>query len=208
MIHIYHPNKAVKGFACSFWFSDRDNCIFATILKQSGWDDKTQNGTFKASMTDPTKKVNIKLSFIEIGGILDCIERNRPFSQYHDSDASPKQISFSPWMAKAWTDASDVVHPATQSGFSFSVSVIDKQDTTQKNAFYIGLSFAEARYIREFLIYSMHRYFSGFKSTTARVISEPEQIAPEPEEPRSEPIIPKPVNNPAPIVVEDPLTGF
>lgn len=164
MIHIYHPNKAVKGFACSFWYSDRDQSVYATLIKQAGWDDRTKNGTFKASLNDPTKKVNIKLSFTEVGGILDCIERNRPFSQYHDSDASPKQISFTPMMSKAWTDAADVAHPATQSGFSFTVSVIDKQDTTQKNPFYIALTFAEARYIREYLLFCIHKYFNSFQN--------------------------------------------
>jgi hypothetical protein len=159
MNHIYHPTKSVKGFACSFWYSDRDNAVYATLIKQAGWDEKTQNGTFKDSLNDPNKKVNIKLSFVEVAAILDCIERNRPFSNYHDQDDFPKQISFTPWMSKAFTDGEGNAHPASQNGYSFTITVKNKQDTSQSNAFYIGLNFAEARYIREFLIHSMHKHF-------------------------------------------------
>jgi hypothetical protein len=148
-IHIYHPNKRSTGFASSFWYSDRDDTIFATLLKQSGWDDARQNGVFKDSMNDPLKKVNIKLSYTEVSAILDCIERNRPFSGFHDADEFPKQIKFEPWVADG-----------NIKGYSFSVSVQSKQDSSFKNAFYIGLTFAEARLIREFLIFSLHRHFS------------------------------------------------
>lgn len=192
MLHIYHPNKAVKGFACSFWYSERDSAIYATLVKQSGWDERSQNGTFKDSLKDPTKKVNIKLSFIEAGGILDCIERNRPFSQYHDSEAAPKQISFTPWVGKAWTKADGTEMPATQNGFSFSITVLDKQDTTAKNPFFIGLSYAEARYIREFLLFCMHKNFKAFKSSPPQAFS-------------SEAV---PSNNASAPAVKDELTGM
>lgn len=157
--HIYHPTKTVKGFACSFWFSDRDCSLYATLIKQAGWDEKTQNGTFKGSLKDPNKKVNIKLSWIEASAILDCIERNRPFNTYHDQDDFPKAITFTPWMGKAFTDGEGNQRPATQNGFSFTITVKNKQDTTQQNAFFIGLTFAEARYIREFLIHALHKHF-------------------------------------------------
>jgi hypothetical protein len=174
MIHIYHPNKAIKGFACSFWYSDRDEALYATLIKQAGWDEKNQNGTFKASLNDPTKKVNVKLSFVEAAGILDCIERNRPFSQYHENDTAPKQISFSPWMSQEFTDAEGVKKPATQKGFSFTISVVDKEDTTKKNAFYIGLTYSEARLIREFIVFSMHKFFGS-----ARTNEKPPTTAPQ-----------------------------
>jgi hypothetical protein len=160
MIHIYHPNKAVKGFACSFWFSHKHNSFFATLIKQSGWDDQNQNGTFKDSLKDPNKKVSIKLSEIEVCSILDCVERNRPFSTFHDAEESPKSISFTPWMAAAGASAIDDDTPAKtqQRGFSFSI-VVNPKDETKKNSFYIGLTFAEGRYIREFLIHYLHHQF-------------------------------------------------
>jgi len=177
MIHIYHPNKAVKGFACSFWYSNRNDSLFATLVKQAGWDEKTQNGTFKGSLNDPTKKVNIKLSEVEACAILDCIERNRPFSTFHQSDESPKSISFTPWMNTPIADDEGNRPPVTQKGFSFSIVVGNKQDTN-KNSFYIGLTFAEARYIREFLIHYLQQ---SFKTTSV-----PREEVPDPTLPTKE----------------------
>jgi hypothetical protein len=155
-IHFYHPNKAVKGFAASFWYSDRDDTIFATILRQSGWDDKAQNGIFKGSIDDPNGKVNIKLSYVEIAAFLDCIERNRPFKGFHDHDQTPKAITFAPWL--------DAANNNTPKGYSFSITVTNKQDSSQKNAFYIGFTFAEARLIREFFVYTLHSHFNRVRA--------------------------------------------
>lgn len=160
MIHIYRPNKAVKGFACSFWYSDRDDSFYATIIKQSGWDDAKQVGSFKDSLDDPTKKVNIKLSDFEACAILDCIERNRPFSTFHQFDEAPKSIQFIPWVITPPADMDGNKQPPTQKGFSFTVTINDKADATKKNSFYIGLSYADARLVREFIIHCLH---AGFK---------------------------------------------
>ena len=163
-IHLYHPTKSVKGFACSFWYSDRDGSLFATLIKQSGWDDKNQNGIFKGSLDDPNKKVNIKLSDVEACAILDCIERNRPFSTFHAFDEAPKAISFVPWMNQPIAD-DDGNRPApTQQGFSFSISVTNPKDAANKNSFYIGLKYAEARLVREFLIYYLHNSFDKHRT--------------------------------------------
>lgn len=191
MIHIYHPNKAVKGFATSFWYSERDDTIFATLIKQSGWDDVKQNGIFKGSIDDPNKKVNIKLEYTEISAILDCIDRGRPFTNFHDNDEFKKSISFTPWMGQ------DNAGVAVQRGFSFSVTVQSKQDSTFKNSFYIGLTYAEARLIREFLIFTLHSHFARLrvpqtpiKTPAMPVAIETPQVEqePEPEVEQQEPI--------------------
>lgn len=176
MVHVYHPNKNVKGFACSFWYSKKHNHLFATLIKQSGWDENTQNGTFKGSLNDPTKKVSIKLSDFEAAAILDCIERNRPFTTFHDGEEFPKAISFVPWMNNSSGEA-----PATQRGYSFSISVNNKSDAANKNSFYIGLTFAEARYIREYIIYCLHASFAA----ESKVVIEGENES-EAESPNSE----------------------
>jgi len=173
MIHIYHPSKSIKGFACSFWYSHRDDSFYATLIKQAGWDEKTQRGTFKDSLNDPTKKVSIKLSDLEICGILDCIDRNRPFSSYHQSEGDPKQISFGPWMTKVAGDIDDNT-PAKdeQKGYSFSISVGKNKDSLNK--FYIGLSYAEGRYIREFILGTLQAIFRNkFEGQLNNGTSEP-----------------------------------
>lgn len=190
MIHVYHPNRAVKGFACSFWFSGRYNCVFATLIKQSGWDDVNKNGTFKESLNDPMKKVSIKLSDFEVCAILDCIERNRSFTAFHDGEGSPKSISFVPWMTTPVEDDEGVRPPATQRGFSFSISINNKDDASNKNSFFIGLTLPEARLVREYLIFCLHTIF---QKTVSQTISKNE--VPEMPEMPEEPVIPEPTNN-------------
>jgi len=155
-IHIYKPNKNNTGHACSFSQSDKDGTIFATLIKQSGWDTTNQIGTFKDSRNDPTKNVNIKLGQVEVAAILDCLDRSRAFSTMHDSDKSIKSIKFEPWMSKE--------EKPVQKGFSFSITTTDKQDSTSKNSLYIGLSFAEGRLVREFLMFALQKSFNGIVS--------------------------------------------
>jgi len=151
---IYHPNKNNTGFACSFSQSEKDNTIYATLIKQSSWDHANQVGTFKDSKNDPSKNVNIKLGQTEVAAILDCLDRNRPFSTMHDGEKQIKSIQFSPWMNKAPEG-----EKPSQKGFSFSITVSDKDDSTSKNGLYIGLTFSEGRLVREFLINALHKSF-------------------------------------------------
>jgi lysyl-tRNA synthetase class I len=154
MLHIYHPSPSVKGFAASFWYSDRDDAVFATLIKQSGWDSNTQNGTFKESLKDPNKHINIKFNFTEVAAILDCIDRNRPFTTVHDSEKSSKSINFVPYIPKS----KNPEEKSVQSGFSFSITVTDKENNS-KNSFYIALKYHEAREVREFLIFFFFLHF-------------------------------------------------
>jgi hypothetical protein len=172
MIHIYHPSKSVKGFACSFWASRQYKGLFATLIKQSGWDEKNQNGTFKDNLNDPTKTVNIKLSDFEACAILDCVDRNRPFSTFHQNDELPKSISFTPWIFQPPADDEGIKPPAIQKGFSFTVVIGNKTDTN-KNSFYIGLTYAEARLVREYIIYYLQNSFRNPQKTN-RTSEEPE----------------------------------
>lgn len=162
MLQFYHPTKSVKGSGASFWYSDKNDSVFATIIKQSGWDEKNDNGVFKASMDDPNMKVNVKLGYIEVGGILDCIERNRPFTNHHDFDDKPKNISFVPTYDK--TDSTK------QIGYDFSITSSDKEDKSKNVSFFIRFKFNEARLIREYLIYLLHVHFSKSKQPTPVVV--------------------------------------
>lgn len=163
-LHFYHPNKSSTGSACSFADSLNNDCVYASILKQSGWDEKSGNGTFKASLEDKTMSVTVKLSDLEIAAILDCIERGRPFSTYHDGD-SAKQIQFTPWFSKIPVDEGK---KPEQRGFSFSVtSTIVAGENSAKHSFYIGLTFPEARLLREYLINSLNSHVNTIRTKAA-----------------------------------------
>jgi hypothetical protein len=180
MIDFYKPNKSCSGHACRFWYSERDGSIFATLIKQSTWDDASKRGTFAANAKDPLKKINIKFTLTEVSGILDCIERNRPFKGYHDFSVVAN-INFTPWMRNNEAGVS------VQNGFSFSVTRSTKEDPTNKMTFVIGFTFAEARLLREFLIFSIHNHFyikndhwknKGSETGVSDTQSEPEAEAP------------------------------
>ena len=163
-LHYYHPNKSSTGSACSFADSFNNDCIYASILKQSGWDEKSGNGTFKASLDNKETSVMVKLSDLEVAAILDCIERGRPFSTYHDGD-SAKQIQFIPWFSKTPVDEGK---KPEQRGFSFSItSTIVSGEESTKYSFYIGLNFAEARLLREFLINSINSHFNHTRTISS-----------------------------------------
>lgn len=157
-IQFYRPSKSGKGFACSFKDSAQGDCVFATILKQSGWDEVTQTGSFKGSLEDKEAKVIVKLNDLEVAAIIDCIESGRPFSTYHqtDNDPFPKTISFQPWMSKPFNEG----EKPQQRGFSFTINITNKEDKEYKNAFYLGFSWSEARLVKEALINTLNSHFN------------------------------------------------
>lgn len=147
MIHFYKPNPKVTGSACSFYFNATDGSFFSQFIKQASWNDKTRTGSF--AKDDPNKKASIKLSDIEIAGIIDALESDREFSGYH---SSPKQVAtfkISPYVDKA---------SGVRRGFSYSLGREAKDDSTNKISFVIGFTFPEARRLRQYLEGLLCRY--------------------------------------------------
>ena len=147
MIQFYKPNAKNTGSACSFW-SNYDGSIMASIIRQASWDNNTKKGSFAQNKDDTTKRVIVKLNPTEVGGLIDSIESNREFSNYHTSQNQTLQIKYAPYMRNG-----------DQIGFSFSVYKQDKQDSNNKASYVIGFTFAEARYLKEFLIYVLRKIF-------------------------------------------------
>lgn len=166
MIHFYHPNRANKGFASSFYRDPRNDTVFATIIKQSGWDNEKQNGIFRDNKDNPEGRANIKLDYVEVAGILDCIERGRDFKNFHESNETPKNISFTVWKGQ----------DGNPKGYSFSILVTNKQDPAYKNSFYIGFTYAEARLIREFFIYALHAHFQHRVTNSRKAYTPPAPV--------------------------------
>ena len=147
MIQFYKPNPKNTGSACSFW-SNYDGSIMASLIKQASWDNNAKKGSFAQNKDNPNKSVILKLNPTEVGGLIDSIETNREFSNYHNSQNQTLQIKFAPYIRN---DA--------QVGFSFSVYKQDKEDSNNKASYVIGFTFSEARYLKEFLIYVLRKIF-------------------------------------------------
>lgn len=165
MINFYKANPRVTGTACSFYLNPRDNVFFSTMIKQDSWDDKRRIGSFAKNKDNPSKKVNIKFSPMEIAGIIDALESNREFSGYHGSNQVVK-FKFCPYM-----------RDGDQIGFSYSVNKESKEDSTDKTNFIIGFNFPEARLLRENLSHLLRKHFEA-NEQEASVFSAPKKQAP------------------------------
>ncbi len=136
MIQFYKPNPKVTGSACSFYLN-RDGSLMASMLKQDSWNDQRKTGSFSKNKGHETKSVIVKLSRIEIAGIIDSIESNREWSAYHRSKKQVVQLRFSPYMKGD-----------SQAGFSLSINKQSAEDSTKKGSFIIGFTFPESRLLK------------------------------------------------------------
>lgn len=148
MLHFYKPNAKVTGTACSFYLNKNDNSFFSTLIKQDSWNSEKRIGSFQKNKNNPSKKVNIKFSLVEIAGIVDAIESNREFSGYHGSNQIVK-FKFGPYM-----------RGDEQVGFSYSAIKESKEDSTDKTNFLIGFYFPEARLLKEHLLHLIKESFT------------------------------------------------
>ena len=156
MIHFYKPTPRVTGTACSFYLNKKDNSFFSTLIKQDGWDSGKKTGTFKKNKDNPSKKVNIKFSALEIASIIDAIKRNQKLTGYHGSNQIVR-FTFGPYIRKGEQE---------QRGFSFSVTKESKEDSTEKSSYLIGFNFGEA----ELLVHHLsHLLADSFKLTDALI---------------------------------------
>lgn len=187
MIQFYKPNPKVTGCACSFWLN-RDGTIMSSFIKQDSWNDAKKTGSFSKNKDNPKARVIVKLNRIEIAGIIDTIESNREFSVYHNSEKQTLQIRFCPYLDRedqvteigqfsgevsVKNDKASLTGPAfgvitkkakAQKGFSFSVNKQDKEDSTSKSSFLIGLTFPEARLLKNDLSVILNETFAWPKS--------------------------------------------
>jgi len=147
-IQFYKPNPKTTGSACSFWSNVKDGALFGSFIKQSSWNDKTKTGSFKANKENPTASTQFKFNKNEVAEILDCIESDREFSGYHSTSKQVTRFKFTPY-----SNAKGRV------GFSYSVNKEDRDDSTNKASFIIGLTFGEARHLKEYLIYTLRSMF-------------------------------------------------
>ena len=149
MIHFYKQTAKVTGTACSFYLNKKDNAFFSTLIKQASWDSNRKIGSFKSNKDNPSKRVNIKFSALEISSIIDSIKRNQKFTGYHGSNQIVR-FTFGPYVRKGEQE---------QRGFSFSVTKENKEDSTEKSSYLIGFNFGEAELLVQHLSYLLTESF-------------------------------------------------
>lgn len=143
MLQFYKPNKSNKGTACSFKVSS--DCLFLSVIKQSGFNPETQRGIFSGNKDDPTMSGTVQITQIELGGFIDVIENNTQFDKFHKNEKGTSSIKFGPYLKEG-----------KQVGFSLNVV---KDTNGVKASFLIGFDYAEARTLKAYLEYSLRSTF-------------------------------------------------
>lgn len=155
MLHIYKPTPKLTGCACSFNLSEKDSCFFIQFIKQKTWNEKTRVGSFEKD--DPTKKASGKFAALEITGIIDALESDREYSGFHSSENQTVRFAVKPYVDKA----------GIRVGFSFYFSKEEKEDSTKKLSFVIGLKFNEARRIVQHLLFLLDKLDQSQEKTSS-----------------------------------------
>jgi len=152
MINIYKPTSKNTGSACQIWYSKSQQAFFVEILKQHSWNDQKKVASFKDSKNNPQKRAIIKLNIVEACGILNSIDKETNFTNYHNSDVSDfkSQILFEKYLREG-----EFI------GYSLKIIRSNKQDSTPagKASFSIGFNFNELRMLKEYLTVGLSEIF-------------------------------------------------
>lgn len=161
VIQIYKPTAKNTGCAISLNASDRDKYLYIELIRQFSWDVARKKGSFIENRKRPGMNTVLKFNQTEVGALLDAIERFYEFKPFHSSEKKVTQISFAP----AEGDS-----PTT---YVFKVLQSDADDSTKKASFFIPINFGEARLIREYLVYYLHKSFKmAFDSQSNKKFSD------------------------------------
>lgn len=164
-LSFYKPNPRVTGHGCNFEY--REEAVLASFIKQSGWDDSTKKGSFKASQGNPEKNTTIKLSLTEVAGMLDAFANNSEFKAFHRSPSgTTAQITLAPYMKEG-----------QQVGFSL---VINRTNTQGNTVFLIGFTFPESTLVKRYLEWSLGQAFAFLTPVRENTQKPVEEAAPTP----------------------------
>ena len=199
----YKPNKANKGCLLSVNFSAKtdksteteavkgDKSFYLNLVGQTSWNEAERTGGFKDG-----KKIVVKLSPTEIGGILFAIKKNLTLAQamgqeyvYHDGEKTATTIYFGPHFKKEkqgdkWVDTTNQV------GFGIRVVKTEKANKENKEQLSVGLTYAETELLVNYLKDGLGHIFSALysedvsrpKKKTQVVVNAAQETEPQSEE--------------------------
>lgn len=111
IFEVFKPNKKVSGHAF-FVNISRDEReerfygmqVFFRLVKQSGWNEKTSNGSFSKSFGKDGKDIYVKFGEFEIGHIIRALRTGKPWSTVHVNQKQDKtQIGIKTYTASKGT---------------------------------------------------------------------------------------------------------
>ena len=144
MIQFYKANPKVTGTACSFSVNPKDKSVYASLIKQKSWDDKSKTGRF-----DADNKCITKLNIMELGALINAIDTKTDWSAYHGTQTRATKMNFAPYSQGG------------NEGFNFRVTADSKEDSENKATFSMGFRYGEAEALKQYFLFSMNAVFQN-----------------------------------------------
>jgi len=148
-MQVYKPNSRNTGALCSFSVtsSGKSQGIYAEILKQKTWDEKSKTGTFD---TTKENKINLKFTVAEIAAMsIICQKQKGEATFFHNTGEVTSSIKFYIYNRK--DKDSGVETPA---GIALSVTKGDKKAS-------VPFTFAEAFALSRWFDFAFNRIFTA-----------------------------------------------
>lgn len=176
-LSFFKPNKSNKGALLSVNFSAKadkitnerlekgDKSFYLNLVGQTSWNEAERTGGFKDG-----KKIVVKLSPTEVGGLLAAISKNTTLAAvmgqeyvYHDGDKTATTIYFGPHFKKEkqgekWVDTTNQV------GFGIRVVKTEKANKDNKEQLSVGLTYAESELLVNYLKDGLCHLFTAMYS--------------------------------------------
>jgi hypothetical protein len=144
MIQFYKANPKVTGTACSFSVNPKDKSVYASLIKQKSWDDKSKTGRF-----DADNKCITKLNTMELGALVNAIDTKTDWSAYHGTQTRATKMNFAPYSQGG------------NEGFNFRVTADSKEDSEKKATYSMGFRYGEAEALKQYFVFSMQAIFQA-----------------------------------------------
>ncbi len=147
MPQFYKSNKSIKGCGCSFGLNTKEQSLFISLVKQSGYDETRHIGSFANG-----DKISIKSNLTEIGAFLDVLNRNVSYSTVHKSADGMTSIKFEPYIVAGENENSEKI----QKGYGLNIY---RKTADKELKFLMPFNFSEAAVLREYFSFCIRQIF-------------------------------------------------
>lgn len=166
---LYKPNS--KNTGCAFNFSigidkKKTPVVYVNAIQQYSWDDKKKTGNFSGNASDSDKRINLKFTEFEIGGMLSAFGKRHEFSSYHAYEDNKTSIKCAPWDKKTKVRNGDKEEWVTLPAFGITFTRNGNQ------SFRIPLEPGEVENLCEFLKFYLNTLYSHRREEELKKIKE------------------------------------
>jgi len=168
-ISLYKPNS--KNAGCAFNFSigsnkNKEPVIYVNAIQQFSWNDSSKTANFSGNSGDPDKKINLKFTEFEIGGMISAFKNRNEFSAYHSFEDNKTSIKCVPWDKKTKIKNGDKEEWVTLPAFGITFTRNGSQ------TFRIPLEPGEVENILEYFKYYLNCLYDHRKKKEAIKLEE------------------------------------